>query len=171
MKSPEAELPMHTILVVDDDVDARIIFGRMLRYTGYRVIEVGTGAEAIATARNSLPDVVLLDIGLPDMDGLAVTRALRADPRTAGLRILIVSAYVSSEDRAQAASAGCDAFLAKPIVPRDVAAIVGKYTGVQPPPTSATPPSAPPPRPARPPGRSPGVRPPTGSPRTRRRSR
>ncbi len=113
-----------TVMLVDDDPDTRQIFGRVLTHMGYRVIEAALGAEAIATARAARPDVVLLDLGLPDMDGLTVAAALRADAATAAARILVLTAYVSPVDRARAAAAGCDVFLVKPILPRDLLAVV-----------------------------------------------
>jgi two-component system cell cycle response regulator DivK len=115
---------MKTILLVDDDSDARIIYGRALRQSGDRVLEAATGADAIAIARTTHLDVVLLDIGLPDIDGLAVARELRGSPATAGIRIIALSAYVSTVDRSRALAAGCDAFLEKPVLPRAVVAAV-----------------------------------------------
>jgi two-component system, cell cycle response regulator DivK len=115
---------MKTILLVDDDADARIIYGRALRRAGDRVLEAPTGSEALAVARSIHLDVVLLDIGLPDIDGLTVARALRRSPATAGARIIALSAYVSAVDRELALAAGCDAYLEKPILPRAVVAAV-----------------------------------------------
>ena len=73
------------LLLVDDDADTRAIYGRVLMSMGYRVLEAMTGRAAILLAQATTPDVVVLDLGLPDMDGLDVTRALRGDPRTCGI--------------------------------------------------------------------------------------
>jgi two-component system, cell cycle response regulator DivK len=113
-----------TVLLVDDDLDCRTIYGRALSYAGYRVMEAATGAQAVDIARTVGPAVCIVDIGLPDVDGLEVTRALRANPSTYCAFIVILTAYVSDFDRMQARQAGCDVYLGKPILPRDLVAII-----------------------------------------------
>lgn len=113
-----------TILLVDDDLDCRTIFSRALSYAGYRVMDAATGARAIDIARTVGPAICIVDIGLPDLDGLAVTRALRENPSTQNAFIIILTAYVSDFDRVQARQAGCDLYVGKPILPRDLVAII-----------------------------------------------
>src|SRR5262245_65856139 len=79
------------ILVVDDYRDARDMFAEYLRYSGYRVAEASNGEEAVSKAIELLPDVVLMDLSLPVLDGWEATRRLKSDPRTAGVRILAVT--------------------------------------------------------------------------------
>jgi CheY-like chemotaxis protein len=104
-----------TLLLVDDDEDERIIYAAILQYFGYRVVEAETGAEGIDRAVELRPDLILMDIRLPDVDGFAVTQVLRSRPETAGIPILAMSLYDITTRDAQAA--GCDDFLPKPFPP------------------------------------------------------
>jgi CheY-like chemotaxis protein len=121
------------VLLVDDDSDTRVIYGRVLTHAGYRVIEATTGREAIDVAQATHPDTVILDLGLPDIDGLEVARALRASVITSATSIIILTAYVSNADQAQAIAAGCDAYLGKPIRPRDLLAVIQRLADAAPP--------------------------------------
>lgn len=109
------------ILVVDDEQDNREAYAEYLRYHGFRTIEAQTGEQALSEARRHQPDLVLLDMRLPDVEGTEVTRQLRAgvSPRSA---IVALSACVFEQDIAAALEAGCDAFLPKPCLPDDVLA-------------------------------------------------
>jgi DNA-binding response OmpR family regulator len=113
-----------TVLLVDDDLDCRTIYGRALAYAGYRVMEAATGTHALDIARSTAPAVCVVDLGLPDVDGLEVTRALRANPATCTAFIAILTAYVSDLDHSRAQQAGCDLYLGKPILPRELVTIV-----------------------------------------------
>jgi two-component system, cell cycle response regulator DivK len=117
-----------TVLLVDDDLDCRTIYNRALSYAGYRVMEAATGMRAIDIARAVVPAVCIVDIGLPDVDGLEVTRVLRANPSTQRAFIVILTAYVSDFDRVQARQAGCDVYIGKPILPRDLVAVIDSAT-------------------------------------------
>jgi two-component system cell cycle response regulator DivK len=104
------------ILIVDDARDNREGYAEYLRFCGFRVAEAGTGSEALEKAQRCAPDVIVLDIRLPDIDGTEVTRRLRA----AGLErtaIIAVSACVSRADVGAAIESGCDSFLPKPCLP------------------------------------------------------
>jgi CheY-like chemotaxis protein len=127
-----------TVLLVDDDADTRAIYGRMLTYMGYHVLEASTGGEAIAVATAGKPDVCLLDLGLPDIDGLAVATALRGNSATASTRIIALTAYVAEVSRRRALEAGCDIYLAKPILPRALLAVIQQLAS-SPAPSLATP--------------------------------
>ena len=104
------------ILIVDDVRDNREGYAEYLRFCGFKVTEAGTGREALEKAQRCRPDVVVLDIRLPDIDGTEVSRQLRAAgfERTA---IIAVSACVSRRDAAAAIESGCDCFLPKPCLP------------------------------------------------------
>lgn len=102
------------VLVVDDNADAAESLADVLQLDGHRVEVARDGRAAIARARELRPDVVLCDIGLPDLDGYAVARAIRADPALRATRLVALSGYAQPEDRARAREAGFDAHLAKP---------------------------------------------------------
>jgi len=103
------------VLVVEDDVECAGSLELLLTTLwSCRVSVAHDGAEALATARTDRPDVVLLDLGLPDVDGFGVARALRAMSGARAMLIVAVTGYVTPEYRARALEAGCDAFVAKP---------------------------------------------------------
>jgi two-component system CheB/CheR fusion protein len=102
------------VLVVDDNADAAESLADVLQLDGHRVEVARDGRAAIARARELRPDVVLCDIGLPDLDGYAVARAIRADPALRATRLVALSGYAQPEDRERAREAGFDAHLAKP---------------------------------------------------------
>jgi CheY-like chemotaxis protein len=125
---PEGGDP-RTVLVVDDNPDERAIQGAMLSHLGYRVAEASDGREAIERARAMHPDLILLDVAMPRMDGFAVCRALRANDQTRDIAILLFTASVVREVREQASAAGADDVLMKPVDPRTVAEKIGQLIG------------------------------------------
>jgi CheY-like chemotaxis protein len=102
------------ILVVDDHEDSRVVARMVLEHAGYAVSVAATGPEALAMAISRQPDLVLMDIVLPEMDGLEVSRRLRSHPSTKDTRIIAVTALGRSTIREESLRAGCDAFLTKP---------------------------------------------------------
>jgi two-component system cell cycle response regulator DivK len=106
---------MKRIGVVEDNADNRLLI-RALIDDRYELIEFDSGAEALAGIRSDPPDLVLLDISLPDIDGAALLRALRADPRCRSLRVIAVTAHAMSTDRDRLLAAGFDDYVSKPIV-------------------------------------------------------
>ncbi len=102
------------VLIVDDNADAAESLADVLDLAGHHVHVARGGRDAIARARELRPDVVLCDIGLPDVDGYAVARALRQDPALGATRLVAVSGYAQPEDRDRARAAGFDEHLAKP---------------------------------------------------------
>lgn len=104
-----------TILVVEDNEDNRIIYGTMLRAHGFAVKEASGAETAIALIRETPPDLVLMDIGLPRMDGLEATRQLKSDPSTASVPVLALTAHALVAERQRALDAGVDGYLVKPI--------------------------------------------------------
>jgi len=103
------------ILVVDDNVDNAEIISTRLRYRGYSIVEAGTGEAAIAQVREQPPDLVLLDIMLPDIDGFEVSRRIKGDPELPFIPIILVTARDSTEDKLLGFEAGADDYLTKPI--------------------------------------------------------
>jgi two-component system cell cycle response regulator DivK len=112
------------ILVSDDIPEQRQIYVAMLEYSGFQVLEAPDGGTTLRLAKAHLPNVILLDLRMPDMSGREVARLLKDDPRTAHIRIVMVSADASEDARSRAGEAGCDAFVAKPASPREILAVV-----------------------------------------------
>lgn len=104
------------ILVVDDYDDSRAVLKTLLELAGHEVIEASNGCEAVEVARVSVPDLILMDLAMPGMDGLAATRMLRAQPETAMTRIVAVTANGDEPAwRKAALRSGCNACYAKPL--------------------------------------------------------
>jgi CheY-like chemotaxis protein len=118
-----------TLLLVEDNEDNRIIYCTVLRHLGYEVIEAQDGVEAVELARSALPDLILMDISIPRMDGWEATRILRGDPRTQAIPIIALTAHALADDRERATEVGFTSYLAKPIEPRVVVAEVRRWIG------------------------------------------
>ena len=108
------------ILIVDDDVDTLRLVGLMLERQGYEIRTASNGAQALVSAKAEHPDLIVLDIMMPDMDGFEVTRRLRADPGTAGIPIAMFTAKGQLEDKVAGYDAGVDEYLTKPIHPAEL---------------------------------------------------
>jgi two-component system, cell cycle response regulator DivK len=106
---------MTTILLVEDHEEVWEMLSRRLRRQGFDVSIAVDGRQAIEACANEHPDLVLLDINLPETDGWTVARQLKADPRCAEIPIIALTAYAAAEDRAKALQAGCDDYHPKPI--------------------------------------------------------
>jgi CheY-like chemotaxis protein len=119
----------HTLLLVEDNEDNRIIYSTVLRHLGYTVVEAEDGAQAISLARSVKPDLILMDISIPEVDGWEATRILRRDPATSTIPIIALTAHALADDRVRATEVGFDAYLAKPIEPRAVVAEVRRWLG------------------------------------------
>lgn len=105
------------VLVVDDNLDAAEMMVELVSIWGHEAHHAADGEHAVALARELRPAIVLLDIGLPGMDGYQVAAALRADPRTRSAKIIAVTGYGLESDRTSARAAGCDDHLVKPVEP------------------------------------------------------
>jgi CheY-like chemotaxis protein len=125
-----------TVLLVDDNEDNRIIYATYLRHRGYRVLLASTGDEGIAIATAERPDVILMDMTLPGMDGCEATTVLKQAPGTANIPVIALTAHVSAEHQARASAVGCAAYLRKPIEPGAVVAEVARWTGAASPSTA-----------------------------------
>ena len=108
------------VLVVEDEIDVQQVIEYNLRQDGHRVIAAAQGAEAVRVGRESLPDVVLLDLMLPDMRGTEVCRALKDDPATQSIPIIVVSACGEEVDRVVAFELGADDYVVKPFSVREL---------------------------------------------------
>jgi CheY-like chemotaxis protein len=111
------------VLVVDDDSEVRSLVAGTLRRDGYTVVEAGNGPEALDVAHRLIPDLVLLDMTLPGMDGVEVARQLKANPLLSAVPVVALSALTHRTVRERALAAGCTQYLTKPCAPaalRDV---------------------------------------------------
>ena len=117
------------VLLVEDNEDNRTIYSTVLRYLGYEVIEAEDGLRAVALARSELPDLILMDISIPGMDGWEATRVLREDPATRAIPIVALTAHALADDRKRATEVGFSSYLAKPIEPNAVVAEVRRWLG------------------------------------------
>ena len=118
---------MATILVVEDYPDNLALMTYLLTAAGHEVRGAVSGQQTIETAREDRPDLVVLDIQLPDMDGYQVLHELRTDPRTASVPVVAVTAYAMVGDRDDALAAGFDGYLPKPITPRTFAQTIESF--------------------------------------------
>lgn len=128
----------HTILVVDDDPHIRELLAFALTRNGFRAEEAEDGEAALASVARSPPDLLVLDINMPKLDGLAVCRKLRADPRFTELPILFLSSRADEIDRIVGIELGGDDYVVKPFSPREVVARVGAILKRRQPPSAAT---------------------------------
>ena len=115
-----------TVLIVEDNEDNRIVYSTILRHHGFRVSEALDGEEGIAKAREELPDIILMDISIPVIDGWEVTQTLKRDELTRHIPVVALTAHAMPGDRERAISVGCDGYLAKPCEPRAVLAEVNR---------------------------------------------
>ena len=113
-----------TVLVVDDDPEIVRLLRSYLERSGYSVLTAGTGAAALAALRTARPDVLLLDLMLPDLDGWAITREVRRDPVLAETQIIMLTARVEDSDKILGLELGADDYMTKPFNPREVVARV-----------------------------------------------
>lgn len=120
---------LRTILLVEDNEDNRIIYATALRYAGYNVLEAVTGTQGIQQARDNQPDLILMDISVPELDGWEATAVLKADPRTQRIPVVAVTAHALPGDEERSMQAGCDGYLAKPIPPAALIADVDRRLG------------------------------------------
>jgi len=106
------------ILIIEDQEDNRRIMRDLLTSSGYEIMEAVTGADGVAAAKSRRPDLILMDIQLPDIDGYEATRQIKADPQLRPIPIIAVTSYALSGDDVKAFEAGCDAYVSKPFSPR-----------------------------------------------------
>jgi two-component system, cell cycle response regulator DivK len=108
------------VLLVDDYPDAREMYSEYLQFSGFDVVEAANGMEALQRAADECPDIILMDLSLPVMDGWEATRRLKADPRTADIPVVALTGHALAGISEGAKQAGCDAFVTKPCLPEDL---------------------------------------------------
>ncbi len=117
------------ILVVEDHEENRRIMRDLLTAAGYEMIEALTGEEGITLAERERPDLILMDIQLPGLDGYETTRRIKAQPALRAIPIIAVTSYALSGDDVKALEAGCDAYVTKPFSPRALLAKMREFLG------------------------------------------
>jgi two-component system cell cycle response regulator DivK len=115
------------ILVVEDHEENRRIVRDLLTSAGYEIVEAVTGEEGVTMAERERPDLILMDIQLPGIDGYETTRRIKANPASSRIPIIAVTSYALSGDDVKALAAGCDAYVTKPFSPRALLAKVREY--------------------------------------------
>jgi two-component system cell cycle response regulator DivK len=118
---------MTKILVVEDQEDNRWIIRDLLASTGYELIEAADGETGVRLAETERPDLILMDIQLPLLDGHEATRRIKQSPELRAIPIIVVTSYALSGDDVKAMEAGCDAYVAKPFSPRQLLATIRKF--------------------------------------------
>jgi CheY-like chemotaxis protein len=108
------------VLVVDDFADNREMYAEYLTWIGYEVIEAANGKEAVEAALKRMPDIIIMDLSLPVMDGWEATRVLKADERTRKIPVVALTGHALAGHSKGALDAGCDSFLAKPCLPDEL---------------------------------------------------
>jgi two-component system cell cycle response regulator DivK len=115
------------ILVVEDQPDNRRILRDLLGNAGYELVEAETGEEALTALETQRPDLILMDIQLPVMDGYEATRRIRSNPELKSIPIIAVTSYALAGDEAKALAVGCNAYVTKPFSPRALLAKVQEH--------------------------------------------
>jgi CheY-like chemotaxis protein len=121
------------VLVVDDYQDAREMYAEYLSVSGFRVAEAATGLEALEQAFALQPDVILMDLSLPGMDGWAATRQLKTDERTRTIPVVALTGHALAGASEGARKAGCDSFVTKPCLPDELVAEIRRMLAGSPP--------------------------------------
>ena len=122
---------MVTLLLVEDNEPSREALARRLQRRGYAVVPAADGLEAVALARSMKPDLIVMDLGLPGIDGWEATRQLKSDPATSHLLVVALSAHALAAEGDRARAAGCDGFIAKPCLPHELVEQMGVYLKLQ----------------------------------------
>ena len=115
------------VLLVDDYPDAREMYAEYLEFSGFHIVQAGNGVEAIERAHDSQPDVILMDLSLPIMDGWEATRRIKANPKTKDIIVVALTGHAEPSHAKRALDAGCDDFLAKPCLPDQLVAKIREY--------------------------------------------
>lgn len=123
----EIPVRMKSVLLVEDEPNNRDLALKILHASGYSVTCAGTGLEALRCAQTSRPDVILMDLSLPEMDGWEATRLIKADPTFASIPVIAATAHAMVGDREKALAAGCDDYFTKPYRPADLRALVARH--------------------------------------------
>lgn len=125
--SDPADLGGPLIMLVEDNDHVRDAFGTLLREMGYRVIDAADGTEAIELAHSDLPDLILMDLGLPDINGLEVTRRLKAEEATRNIVVVALTGRALAADLEECLEAGCAGHLSKPVETRHLLRMIPEF--------------------------------------------
>ena len=117
----------HRILIVEDNENNRSLFRDILTFHGYNVSVAADGQEGVALARELMPDLILMDIQMPGMDGLTAGGILKGDPATSGLKIVAITSFAMRGDQEKILAAGFDGYLSKPISTRELPGLVKQW--------------------------------------------
>jgi len=117
------------ILIVDDNENNRLLMSDILQYRGYEILEAEDGGKGISMARELKPDLILLDMQMPGIDGFAAARMLKSDPLTKDIKVIVVTSFAMKGDREKIIALGVDDYVAKPIDTRQFPVLVEKYIG------------------------------------------
>jgi two-component system, cell cycle response regulator DivK len=124
--------PSFTVLYVEDDAESRLLIRRILQAEGYEVLEAKDAADGLESATQQRPDLVLIDINLPEVDGLTLARQIKAVPDLAATPVVALTANVMRGDRERSLGAGCDGYIQKPIdvdlLPKQISGYLRKRT-------------------------------------------
>jgi two-component system cell cycle response regulator DivK len=120
--------PKRILIVEDNELNMKLL-NDVLEAYGYEIVKTGSGAAVLDLARQHRPDLVLMDIQLPDVSGLDAVRLLKEDPQTQAIPVIAVTAFAMAGDERRALDSGCDAYIAKPIMLREFLATVEKFIG------------------------------------------
>jgi two-component system, cell cycle response regulator DivK len=120
---------MKKVLIVEDDNDTRVIWETVLEHHGYSVMAAGDGPQGVLLAQEHGPDLIVMNLSMPQLDGISATAILRQDPRTAGIPIIACTGFVQEDGGDQAEHAGVSAYLEKPCEPSRMVAEVERFIG------------------------------------------
>lgn len=126
-----ARPPGPLILVVDDVADNREVYCQIFAFKGYRVLNAADGPEGLGLATSAQPDLIVLDLGLPKLDGWEVARRLKGNPETGKIPVIALTGHAQDSSRARAIAAGVDRYLVKPCLPEDLLAAVRQLLGAR----------------------------------------
>lgn len=124
---PPGQLVKRTILVVDDFDDNRLLLKTWLEKKNFTVVEAENGNQAVAAAQEVRPDLIIMDIEMPELDGLAATRKIRSLKELDSVPVLAVSAYGAQQFRAEALAAGCSEYVSTPFEPDDLEKLIRSF--------------------------------------------
>ncbi len=122
----------YKILLVEDNENNRLLLRDILTFHGHEITVASDGEEGVALARELMPDLILMDIQMPGMDGMTASRILKGDPATSGLKIIALTSFAMRGDQEKFLAAGFDGYLSKPINTRELPGLVRQWLGMEP---------------------------------------
>ena len=127
----EALSPAPCILIVEDNAEMRRFLEQVLGHYGYRLLEASDGVDGVQITQRERPDLILMDLSLPQLDGVEATRQIKADPELSHIPIIAVTAHARASDEERALEAGCNAYLSKPYSLRSLVDLVQTFLPIQ----------------------------------------